>query len=244
MHYYIDGYNMLFRLVHAGDNLQSQREAIIHDLNQKIELVRINVSIVFDAAFQPGGYRTRSHFNRLEILYTDEGELADDFIIDELKTISNPRQETVVTSDKKLAWRARSYSAHTESVESFIAWLNKSYKNKLRLIKTGESPLPLKPALKPPTPVVQPVIPSKIIHPTDEASIEQCTSYYEQVFEKRFQELLKEEPISKRKKEKLSHPPKKEKKKKHKVEQPLVEGASNEMERWLKAFEHRIDTLE
>ena len=36
MHYFIDGYNLLFRILRAGDNLQKQREEIIQDLEIKI----------------------------------------------------------------------------------------------------------------------------------------------------------------------------------------------------------------
>ena len=55
MHYLIDGYNLLFRLLHDEKDLQSEREAIIYDLNKKISLIHLNASIVFDAAFQVGG---------------------------------------------------------------------------------------------------------------------------------------------------------------------------------------------
>ena len=105
--------------------MQSQRESIIYDLNKKISLIKLDVSIVFDAAFQIGG-RRRSHYNALEILFTGEGETADEYIIDEIKNHPNPHQETVVTSDKKLAWHIRNSSAHTESVEEFMLWLNQA----------------------------------------------------------------------------------------------------------------------
>lgn len=74
MHYFIDGYNLLFRLQHTDEDLQKQREAIIHDLNKKISLIKIDVSIVFDSAFQIGE-RTRSHYHEIEILFTAEGKL-------------------------------------------------------------------------------------------------------------------------------------------------------------------------
>ena len=51
--------------------------------------------------------RTRSHYDELEILFTAEGETADEYIIDEIKNHPHPQQETVVTSDKKLAWHVR-----------------------------------------------------------------------------------------------------------------------------------------
>lgn len=230
MHYYIDGYNMIFRLMHAGDRLQTLREEMIYDLNKKVELIKIDVSIVFDAAFQEG-LGSRSHFNRLEVLYTDEGESADDFIINELKRAPNPRQETIVTSDKKLAWRARRRLAHTEGVEEFMEWMNRAYKNKLRQLKQGTAkvvPSPIPPPPPPPSPI-----------PTTEASIEQCSSYYEQIFESRFQELLKKE-----KPQKSSHttaPERTKKKKKDFYPQQVEDRKGDDMARWLKAFEKRLE---
>src|ERR1700730_8668893 len=101
MHYFIDGYNLLFRLIpDSHDDLQSHRERVIHDLNTKISLIKIEVSIIFDAAFQIGE-RTRSYYDALEILFTAEEETADEYILDEVKNASHPQTIVVVTSDKK-----------------------------------------------------------------------------------------------------------------------------------------------
>ncbi len=134
MHYFIDGYNLLFRFPYDEDNLQNQRNAIIQDLNQKISMVKINVSIVFDAGFYTGD-RTKMHYNYVEILFTAKGETADEYILDEIKNHSHPQQQIVITSDKTLAKLVRSYSARTESVEEFMLWLNQAYKNKMRRLK-------------------------------------------------------------------------------------------------------------
>src|SRR5262245_23155228 len=131
MHYYIDGYNLMYRMMRAGDDLKRQRESIISPLNKKFQVLNINASIVFDAQFH-FGEGTRSHLLALEICFTDEGETADDYILDKLKASPNPRQETVITSDKRLSWRARRLLAHTQSVEEFLNALEKRYQNFLR----------------------------------------------------------------------------------------------------------------
>jgi uncharacterized protein len=132
MHYYVDGYNLLFRHFLNDSDLKSQREQVIKELNAKIDIVHIDISLVFDASFMPGE-GTKAHYKHLEILYTSYGEIADDFIIRKLKTeCSLPQQEVVVTSDKRLAWRAKCAGAHVQLIEEFLSWLNKSYKNKLR----------------------------------------------------------------------------------------------------------------
>lgn len=129
MHYYIDGYNLLFRKVKAGENLSTQRQALITELNYKASLLGLDVTLVFDAQYQPDD-ETRSHFNALEIRFSAKGETADQLILNELKRCKNPAQNTVVTSDKKLAWYARCRLAKTESIEDFMSSLNRRCRNK------------------------------------------------------------------------------------------------------------------
>ncbi|CUI15711.1 conserved hypothetical protein [Candidatus Protochlamydia naegleriophila] len=231
MHYYIDGYNLLFRLMHAHDHLQTSREQIILDLNKKASLVRIDVSIVFDGTFQVGE-GTRTHFDHIEISFTAEGETADEFILDELKNSRHPEQETVVTSDKKLAWQARCRQAHTESVEDFMAWLNKSYKNKLKQLKN------------PPTRRIAPklVTPLTPAEPLIEATVESSHDYYARIFEAHYLELVKNEKPRKPKAETKPPSPKKQKRKKDPFQsEPILPlDAPSQTERWQKAFEERL----
>lgn len=125
MHYFIDGYNLLFRLVRAfgEEELQPMREKVIEDLSKKIKLLKLDATIVFDSYYHEG-FRSRNLFLSTEVLFTDEGETADECIIDELKKSRTPKQEIVVTSDKKLAWQARLKGAQTIMVEEFIKILN------------------------------------------------------------------------------------------------------------------------
>ena len=237
MHYFIDGYNMLFHIRHAHDDLQSQRESIIYDLNKKISVANLDVSIVFDSAFQIGG-PTRSHFGKLEILFTAEGETADEFIVEEIKNSPHPNQETVVTSDKKLAWRVRNRSAHTESVEGFIFWLNRVYKNKLRQLKKGK--LTPRPSSQFPT-LSQPALAIPLT-PSKEAPLEAYTDYYAHAFEAEWEEMQQQEknqksPLSTGKR--LSRKPRRVQDP-FQTPSPPEPKAATEMERWLKLFEKRL----
>lgn len=235
MHYFIDGYNLLFRLLPSEEDLQSQREAIIYDLNEKISLVKINASIVFDATSQVGD-RSRSHYDQLEIHYTAKGETADDYIIDEIKNHSTPDQETVVTSDKKLAWQVRNFSGRTLTVEQFIHWLNRAYKNKLRQQKEE-----IKAKVAPPP---KAETSSKSLFPSADAPIEAYSDYYAQIFEKEWEALLaREQETSKSScsSEKRKCAPRRPKQKIDPFAEqlPPAERAASEMERWEKIFEKR-----
>lgn len=144
MHYFIDGYNLLFRVTKANEELERNRNAFIRDLSEKVTLLHIDATLVFDSQFQPGEI-SRSHVNRLEVIYTNEGETADDCILRLLAATANPFNETIVTSDKRLAWRARRKGAKSETVERFVKeierrWLNRQSKPMKRLLPAVEKP--------------------------------------------------------------------------------------------------------
>lgn len=132
MHYYIDGYNLLFYLLGtSAGSLKSQRDWIIQSLNIKTESLGLDLTVVFDSPLSPGE-GSRSHFQHLEILYTPEGVSADDFIIYKLAESRDVSKEVVVTNDRELSIRARHQHANAQGIENFINWLDRRYKNKVK----------------------------------------------------------------------------------------------------------------
>lgn len=232
MHYYIDGYNLLFRTLHAGDNLQKQRRELIEDLEAKCHFLELDATIVFDSHYQPDD-GSRSHFNNLEICFTAVSETADEYILQELKESSTPTQETVVTSDRQLAWRCRRYLANTESVENFILWLDKRLKNKRRQIK-----LTAKLLKQPPSESVQK--PSIVPEPqpvAEKAVPEGSFDFYLDAFEK---ELEKTKPIKPEIKAEDETGRQKARKKKAKLASDIEEKPfESDMQRWLRNFERK-----
>lgn len=217
MHYYIDGYNLMFRLLRAGDDLTRQRELVIEEIYRKVSFVGLDVTIVFDSQYNPTE-STRSNLRAMAIHFTDHAETADDYILSELKSDPDPFNHTVVTSDKKLAYLSRLRNAKTISVEEFMVLLNKRYKNKLRQKK---HPIPLKTEVK---------LPVKPKDPSDTDKAEDCFDFYLREFESEFEEILSHEP-----------PPKPVKpvkvKKKSKKPQKAKPDSESLLEKWTKAFE-------
>ncbi|CCB90772.1 putative uncharacterized protein [Waddlia chondrophila 2032/99] len=208
MHYFIDGYNLMFRLSMMNDSLQAEREQFISNLYAKIQVVGLDVTIVFDAQHQEG-LGSRTHLDFLEICFTDEGETADDYIIRELSSVPNPREEIVVTSDNKLAWLARRMHAKSEQVETFVRWLDHRYrKRKKELPKDFVIKEPPKISLPEELPVSQ--------------EKNTADSYYLNTFEKKFKELEPERSLPKPKKKTSSK-----------------KAGESEMERWQRLFENR-----
>lgn len=233
MHYFIDGYNLLFRLLRASNDLQAQRKKIIDELSTKIKFIGLDATLVFDAHYQ-SGEATKSHLKDLEIFFTAAGESADELIISELKRVADPRQETVVTSDKKLAWRARRKAAHSESVEAFMEWLNRRYKNKIRDLKEKRLSLPI--AALPVPLLAAPLKADK--PPTQKERAENCTDYYAEIFEREYAKSLQDVP------QKVKRPLNKSPAKRRK--QPLlkaIEDTRSDMERWEDIFEKRSQQL-
>ncbi|HEY4832659.1 MAG TPA: NYN domain-containing protein [Waddliaceae bacterium] len=173
MHYFIDGYNLMFRRLRAGTDLKTQRTYIIKELDESTSILQLDITLVFDAQYQCG-IGSRSHFHCLEICFTDEGETADEYILKALKRMAKPQQETVVTSDKKLASHTRRYSAKTETVEKFMSWLTKRRQNKERQENR------LQPTI---------LIPSISRKPLLNPKYESDTERWLRIFEERFQNL-------------------------------------------------------
>lgn len=139
MHYYIDGYNVLFRTLGLEDyNLEKQRQLLIEHLQNDIHYLALNVTIVFDAHLRLGE-RQIIHLLDLKIIFTPTGQNADEYILEMLHLAAEPKRHTIVTSDKGLAWHARSLGAHTMEVTAFMGWLGKHYKNKKKKARTAKT---------------------------------------------------------------------------------------------------------
>jgi uncharacterized protein len=221
MHYYIDGYNLLFRTMQTDDELADKRQSLIEDLNIKVQLLELEVTLVFDSHYQPGE-STRSHYAHLEILFSAHGETADELILEEIKSERYPSKKTVVTSDKKLAWFARRCSAKTESVEQFLEWLNKRYKNKIR---QKLLPDPRKATKNPKI--------EKIIIPVPAKNPEECFDFYLDQFQKRFEVIEEARPKRENKQDKAKSQDKSPKKQERKLH-------ISDAQRWQQAFERKI----
>lgn len=180
MHYILDGYNLLFRLIKNREDLEKSRKNFIFDIEKKAALLNLDITLVFDGRFQ-SEERSRTHYKNLEIIYSSHGETADELILSELAACENKRGEIVVTSDRDLSIRARKLKAKTETAEEFFLWLNARYKKRQKK----------KPPSFPKKNISQPsALP--VFNPQDELQ-----DYYLKEFQKR---LPKEEKPLKKKK--------------------------------------------
>lgn len=215
MHYLIDGYNVLFRNLKSNESLQKQRNDLIEEIELAVRILKLNVAIVFDSQYQKTE-GSRHHLGDLEIIYTDTGETADEYILKKLKNTPTPYIYTVVTSDKVLSNQCRYRLAKTLPVDEFLTWIKKRQKNIIAIKKEKPIPLVDKPLArklikKEPLPKE-----AKKLNPK-QRSIED----YEKIFAQEFDKLEEEKPKTKTQTQKAK-----------KSDRPL----ETDMERWLKAF--------
>jgi uncharacterized protein len=124
-HYFIDGYNLIFRVFQKKASLEEKRSEILAIFNQVALQQQLDLTFVFDATLQKDAMSHRGHYDHLEIVYTGAAESADDYILHEISERINPSLETVITSDRELATRSKNLGAQALSIENFLAMLRK-----------------------------------------------------------------------------------------------------------------------
>jgi len=245
MRYYVDGYNLLFHVLSADQKeLHVQRQQIIQELNQKASLLDLDLVVIFDAQYQVGE-SSRSHYDRLEILFTSQDETADETILEMVRDELSPSTITVVTSDKKLAWFARRCSAKTETVQEFINWLNRRYRNRLKQQKRPPAILKVA-SSSPKSECVKSISASPSVPkvPTGDATAADCYEYYLKSFETEFEKLSEQEKSQKNSRKQLKKggaSPTKTPRKKDKIEAETEGDKSlSDARRWIRAFERDV----
>ncbi len=117
LNYIIDGNNLMGR--------KRTRKELLALLADFLKLRGGRISVVFD-----GGperlYPEGSAHKGVKIHYSKLGSNADIRIEEMVAKLSNPREVTVVTSDRSLANRLRTYGTRSLSAKDFISQLEKA----------------------------------------------------------------------------------------------------------------------
>jgi predicted RNA-binding protein with PIN domain len=132
MRYWIDGYNLLFRITKSYQGVKQEERKILRLINQWVTEAHHNATIVFDGRQKNMPEATRSNFQNLAVIYTAEGEKADAYILDEVIHSNDPSKEIVISSDRELTGKARQNGARIKSVEEFFSSLLKKRNKKKR----------------------------------------------------------------------------------------------------------------
>ncbi|HOE16535.1 MAG TPA: NYN domain-containing protein [Syntrophorhabdaceae bacterium] len=109
IHIIIDGYNYIGRTARAGidggSDLDGQRRSLLERLAGYKKYRSAKITVVFDAynSFSMG--RQRENFKGIDVVYSREGETADDVIIELIR--SKRAGITVVSSDRTIIDEAK-----------------------------------------------------------------------------------------------------------------------------------------
>ena len=139
MLYYIDAYNLLFKMNPPQKNLEAQRNWLIKLLSSLASQIKAELIAVFDGA--DGDVYERTHVGALELVYTSEKQCADSFIVEEISRRENNKLIIVVTSDKGLAHQCNGLGVSVMSAGDFLKQKRRFlYTNETILNEKSESP--------------------------------------------------------------------------------------------------------
>lgn len=134
MHYLVDAYNLLFRILKKRGPLEKNRQKLIAELNEEISQLKLQVTLVFDGAGEHLPHPTRGHFDATELVYTSKSQTADEYIAEEVSLSRTPAEITVVTNDRELSSRCRAYRAKILTIDQFLDFLMKKKTKKKRTV--------------------------------------------------------------------------------------------------------------
>ena len=141
MIYYVDGYNLLFRLADSRTSLRKQRTSIIRFLQNQFVHLKSKGLLIFDGAHRPDEESGLSYPSPMELAFTPKGQSADENILDRVEMLSNRKNATVVTNDQGLKRQAGAFGAKTMSNDAFLKWLLKrASKKKAKRLPAKDSP--------------------------------------------------------------------------------------------------------
>jgi predicted RNA-binding protein with PIN domain len=130
VHYWIDGYNLLFRITKNYREMRQNERKLLSSLNQSIILLKYHATVVFDGREKDPPEALRRNFDALALIYTPHNQTADDYILEALSDSADPSKETVVSSDYELLGKAKQRGAHTLTIEEFLSRLVKKKQKK------------------------------------------------------------------------------------------------------------------
>ena len=125
MHFYLDGYNLLFSLIDSKQPLALQRESLIRFLQKQFMARKIKGMLIFDGAHRREEESGLLYGSPLEIAYAPKGQSADSYIVEQLEKDPQRKQAIVVTNDRGLTLHARALRAKVQGNTAFIEFLKK-----------------------------------------------------------------------------------------------------------------------
>jgi predicted RNA-binding protein with PIN domain len=112
----VDGYNVA-KLAWPDVDLEQQRQRLDDVVREVVARHRCDVTVVYDGADVTGANRARRTF---AVVFSPTGVLADDVIIEHVRSLPIERAVVVVTSDRELRRRCEGLGATAVASDVFL----------------------------------------------------------------------------------------------------------------------------
>ena len=139
MHYFIDGYNLLFYQFSQFSTLERARAELILELNEISLLLKCEITVIFDAGGQTQESSTFQKADHINIIYTGAHQTADEYLSHWAQTRlkKDKANYTVVSNDKAVVRQMRCCGLKTLSVSSFLVKKTKKLKKQEKQTKSA-----------------------------------------------------------------------------------------------------------
>ena len=141
-HLIIDGYNVLGAMGLPPEKVvgkgEVHRDQFVVRLGLYSQAIRCPVTVIFDAWQQPGNMRQTSHQTGVTVMYSAEGERADQVIQQLIRQYGN--ESAVVSSDLEVTNVARAFGAFVIRSQEFLGRLQKGSQQKTSFRSAREKP--------------------------------------------------------------------------------------------------------
>ena len=99
----IDGYNLMPNLKVKGDTFEAKRDNLIAQLLEFVQVNPAKIILVFDGQKNPSQHRGSENRAGITVMFSAQGETADDLIEDLIKKRkAKAREYLMVSSDRRL----------------------------------------------------------------------------------------------------------------------------------------------
>ena len=126
MHYYIDGYNWLFRTPKSKLSFEERRREFVKEIYELVKDSSSLITLVFDSSDPSRDLYSKGNFKTLEIVFTPKKQTADEYIIESVGRAKHPHTIYVVTLDRELKDKCRLLGASVLSMKEFFMQFSKS----------------------------------------------------------------------------------------------------------------------
>lgn len=152
-HFFIDGYNLLFHLLHRDSTdvkwLENRRNQLITSLKTLTKAYSFTATLFFDGSYSTNLELARYTVENLEILYTPSKQTVDQLLLgttNSLKHLCNPHTSVLVTSDHLLASYMRPQVHTVMNSEEFVTFIRQKGCKKQKSLQNEKALFLLSPA--------------------------------------------------------------------------------------------------